>query len=141
MDNSTKMDWFQMALLQAASGKLKSSALYDVVVHSQFATTKPLKATVLANLHLFSSKQQRTIKDRLEKQEVASAERGGHSVSCSRSRSRSRGYGGSGVRGSNVGQDGAHGGSGGAYSSGGYGGGMSMRGCGGMPGSHKFFDD
>merc|ERR1712031_91118 len=44
--------------MQIATGNLKASALYDTVLDSRFATTKMLRDTVTANLHLFSSKQQ-----------------------------------------------------------------------------------
>eukprot|EP00448_Togula_jolla_P011077 CAMPEP_0170618578 /NCGR_PEP_ID=MMETSP0224-20130122/27033_1 /TAXON_ID=285029 /ORGANISM="Togula jolla, Strain CCCM 725" /LENGTH=187 /DNA_ID=CAMNT_0010944561 /DNA_START=135 /DNA_END=699 /DNA_ORIENTATION=+ len=63
MEPSTRLDWFQMALMQAATGKLKAVNLYDVILSSHFAATKPLKAMVLANLHLFSPKQQKALKE------------------------------------------------------------------------------
>merc|ERR1712066_1021957 len=44
-------------------GKLKALALFESVREPEFATTKQLKATVLANLHLFTPKQQKTVQD------------------------------------------------------------------------------
>eukprot|EP00929_Paragymnodinium_shiwhaense_P074903 TRINITY_DN38311_c0_g1_i1.p1 TRINITY_DN38311_c0_g1~~TRINITY_DN38311_c0_g1_i1.p1 ORF type:complete len:170 (+),score=44.65 TRINITY_DN38311_c0_g1_i1:151-660(+) len=63
MESDTRLDWFQMALMQAATGKLKAEAIYKVVMTAGFASTKPLKANVVANLHLFSPKQQKAIKE------------------------------------------------------------------------------
>eukprot|EP00927_Polykrikos_kofoidii_P072495 TRINITY_DN68604_c0_g1_i1.p1 TRINITY_DN68604_c0_g1~~TRINITY_DN68604_c0_g1_i1.p1 ORF type:complete len:282 (-),score=52.24 TRINITY_DN68604_c0_g1_i1:284-1003(-) len=63
MEPSIRVDWFHMALMQAATGKLKGTALYGVVLDPMFAVTKQLKAMVLANLHLFSPKQQKAIKE------------------------------------------------------------------------------
>merc|ERR1719326_2685505 len=68
MEPDTRLDWFKMALMQVASGNLKASALYDTVLDSRFATTKALRDTVTANLHLFSSKQQqKAVKEAMSK--------------------------------------------------------------------------
>mmetsp|Transcript_106125 Transcript_106125/g.342286 ORF Transcript_106125/g.342286 Transcript_106125/m.342286 type:complete len:218 (+) Transcript_106125:123-776(+) len=72
MQPETRVDWLQMALMQAGMGKLKAASLYDVIATSAFAPGDPssrrsLKALVLANLHLFSPKHKRTL------QEVVSA--------------------------------------------------------------------
>eukprot|EP00928_Gymnodinium_smaydae_P080310 TRINITY_DN64027_c0_g1_i1.p1 TRINITY_DN64027_c0_g1~~TRINITY_DN64027_c0_g1_i1.p1 ORF type:complete len:262 (-),score=41.15 TRINITY_DN64027_c0_g1_i1:70-750(-) len=63
MEPTIRQDWFQMALMQAATGKLKASAIYGAISDRQFASTKQLKAMVLANLHLFSPKQQKALKE------------------------------------------------------------------------------
>merc|ERR1711957_741076 len=72
MDSSTRQDWFQMALMQAATGKLKAAALFDSVRDPQFATSKQLKASLMANLHLFSSKQQKVIQESVKNAIVSS---------------------------------------------------------------------
>lgn len=63
MDPADRVEWFQKALMQAATGKLKAEVLYPVIVDPSFSSTKPLKAVVLANLHLFNAKQQKAIKE------------------------------------------------------------------------------
>mmetsp|Transcript_17893 Transcript_17893/g.39278 ORF Transcript_17893/g.39278 Transcript_17893/m.39278 type:complete len:175 (-) Transcript_17893:105-629(-) len=89
MEPSTRLDWFQMALMQAATGKLKAVNLYDVILSSHFAATKPLKAMVLANLHLFSPKQQKALKEVVSGSSSAALD-SARARSGSRSRSRSR---------------------------------------------------
>ncbi|CAK0839366.1 unnamed protein product [Prorocentrum cordatum] len=96
MEPETRVDWLQMALMQAALGKLKAVALYDVIVLPAFApgegsALKPLTQHVLANLHLFTSKQKKT----LEKA-VASWASGGQPAAA---RAAERGRGGSERRG------------------------------------------
>merc|ERR1712032_948233 len=68
MPPDTRVDWLDMALMQLALGKLKPVSLYDVIAIPKFANTsgkarKPLKAKVLANLHLFNGKQKRAIEE------------------------------------------------------------------------------
>lgn len=90
MEPDTRLDWFQMALMQAAGGKLKATALVDVLMNPRFATSKQLRAMVLANLHLFSPKQQKALKEVVSNPGNASdAVDGGGDQRRSRSRSRS----------------------------------------------------
>lgn len=68
MPAETRLDWLQMALMQAGMGKLKPAALFEVLKEPAFGPTssttrKPLKAMVLANLHLFSAKQKNSLKE------------------------------------------------------------------------------
>mmetsp|Transcript_27106 Transcript_27106/g.78097 ORF Transcript_27106/g.78097 Transcript_27106/m.78097 type:complete len:219 (+) Transcript_27106:114-770(+) len=68
MQPETRVDWLQMALMQAAVGKLKAASLYDVVANPAFVpgdagARRMLRALMLANLHLFSSKQKRTLEE------------------------------------------------------------------------------
>ena len=68
MEGDCRVDWLQMALMQAGLGQLKSEKLYDILVNPAFAPSeaehrKTLKATVLSNTHLFSSKQQKKLTD------------------------------------------------------------------------------
>lgn len=68
MGGETRLDWLQMGLMQASMGKLKVDSLYKVLTNPAFGPSessarKPLKALVLANLHLFSPKQQKAIKE------------------------------------------------------------------------------
>mmetsp|Transcript_35010 Transcript_35010/g.81223 ORF Transcript_35010/g.81223 Transcript_35010/m.81223 type:complete len:284 (-) Transcript_35010:186-1037(-) len=68
MPPDTRVDWLKMALMQSAMGKLKAASLYDVIARPSFARTsgsarKALKASVLANLHLFNAKQKRVIEE------------------------------------------------------------------------------
>merc|ERR1712151_344606 len=95
MDPSTRLDWFQMALLQAATGKLKATVLFDTLCNPGFAATKKLKDSVLANLHLFSAKQQKTLKEAVkeagkDKGTDATDQAGGDASRKTRRRSRSR---------------------------------------------------
>lgn len=68
MAEDTRVDWLQMALMQAALGKLKASSLYEVLTHRNFAPNeasarKQLKALVVANFHIFSSKQKKALEE------------------------------------------------------------------------------
>mmetsp|Transcript_39631 Transcript_39631/g.84512 ORF Transcript_39631/g.84512 Transcript_39631/m.84512 type:complete len:218 (+) Transcript_39631:122-775(+) len=68
MPAETRLDWLQMALMQAGMGKLKPTSLFEVIKEPAFgpnssAARKPLKAMVLANLHLFSAKQKNSLKE------------------------------------------------------------------------------
>merc|ERR1719326_1725794 len=89
MEPDTRLDWFKMALMQVATGKLKASALYDTVLDSRFATTKMLRDTVTANLHLFSSKQQqKALKEAMKK--MANVEESGQDSTKGTDRSESK---------------------------------------------------
>lgn len=65
MKPTGRLRWLQRALVLAGTGKLKTTVLYDVVTHPKFAarcsTEFRLQMGELleANLHLFSSRQQR----------------------------------------------------------------------------------
>mmetsp|Transcript_54587 Transcript_54587/g.122807 ORF Transcript_54587/g.122807 Transcript_54587/m.122807 type:complete len:197 (-) Transcript_54587:289-879(-) len=68
MHSETRVDWLQMALMQAGTGKLKAASLYEVIKNPGFgsgdsAARKQLKALLLANLHLFSPKQKRSLEE------------------------------------------------------------------------------
>jgi len=62
MEADTRKEWFQMALMQAATGVTKSASLYAVILEPRFASTKELKKMVEANMHFFSAKQQKELK-------------------------------------------------------------------------------
>ncbi|CAE7704293.1 nipblb, partial [Symbiodinium necroappetens] len=49
MESDSRVDWLQMALMQAAEGKLKAAALYE--------------AMLTANLHLFSAKHKKVLEE------------------------------------------------------------------------------
>jgi len=79
MPPDTRVDWLDMALMQLALGKLKPASLYDVIAIPKFANTsgkarKPLKAKVLANLHLFKGKQKRAIEELWKSEPTKDAE-------------------------------------------------------------------
>merc|ERR1712146_727710 len=66
MEAETRVDWFQMALMQAATGKLKTDKMFKVISDARFAANaggakKKLKSMMLANLHLFSGKQKKAV--------------------------------------------------------------------------------
>eukprot|EP00438_Fugacium_kawagutii_P017421 Skav208451 [mRNA] locus=scaffold1104:56857:59375:+ [translate_table: standard] len=68
MESDSRVDWLQMALMQAAEGKLKASALYEVMKHKSFVPSEAsyrgkLKAMLTANLHLFSGKQKKALEE------------------------------------------------------------------------------
>merc|ERR1712129_227239 len=61
-----RVEWFQMALMQASTGKLKTDKIFQVITDSRFsanlgAEKKKLKSAMLANLHLFSGKQKKAV--------------------------------------------------------------------------------
>eukprot|EP00747_Dinoflagellata_sp_TGD_P081308 gnl/TRDRNA2_/TRDRNA2_161242_c0_seq1.p2 gnl/TRDRNA2_/TRDRNA2_161242_c0~~gnl/TRDRNA2_/TRDRNA2_161242_c0_seq1.p2 ORF type:complete len:285 (-),score=60.43 gnl/TRDRNA2_/TRDRNA2_161242_c0_seq1:145-909(-) len=64
----SRLKWLQRALMQAGRGKLVVNTLYDLISHPKFITDvkegtgAQMKASILANLHLFSSKQQKYFK-------------------------------------------------------------------------------
>mmetsp|Transcript_49145 Transcript_49145/g.97665 ORF Transcript_49145/g.97665 Transcript_49145/m.97665 type:complete len:223 (-) Transcript_49145:88-756(-) len=61
----TRLKWFQKALRYTAMKKVKVGIIYDILRHKKFLSdVRPgigsqMKALLLANLHLFSPKQQR----------------------------------------------------------------------------------
>lgn len=68
MGGETRVDWLQMALMQAGLGKLKVDALHKVLTNPAFGPSekkvrKELKANVMANLHLFNAKQKKNIEE------------------------------------------------------------------------------
>jgi len=68
MPPETRVDWLQMAMMQAALGKLKPTGIYEVIKAPGFkpnssAARKPLRAMVLANLHLLSQKQKKSLEE------------------------------------------------------------------------------
>ena len=68
MESDSRVDWLQMALMQAAEGKLKAAALYEVMKHKAFVPSESshrgkLKAMLTANLHLFSGKQKKALEE------------------------------------------------------------------------------
>jgi len=68
MGDETRLDWLQMALMQAGLGKLKVEAICTVLTNPLFGpadgpTRKSLKALVLGNLHLFGAKQKRAVQE------------------------------------------------------------------------------
>lgn len=62
-----RLKWLQRGLLIACKGRLKLAVLYDIVTHRKFVAGVSegiggqMKALLVANLHLFSPKQQKTI--------------------------------------------------------------------------------
>lgn len=68
MESDSRVDWLQMALMQAAEGKLKATALYEVMKHKAFVPSEAshrgkLKAMLTANLHLFHGKQKKALEE------------------------------------------------------------------------------
>ncbi len=68
MESDSRVDWLQMALMQAAEGKLKATALYEVMRHKAFVPSEAshrgkLKAMLTANLHLFHGKQKKALEE------------------------------------------------------------------------------
>jgi len=55
-----------MALMQAATGVLKAASLYEVILEPTFASTRELKKMVEANLHFFTAKQQKALKESIK---------------------------------------------------------------------------
>lgn len=61
----SRLKWLQTALIHAGKQKLKIGVIYDIVAHPRFvggvenSVGCKIKANLLANLHLFSSKQQK----------------------------------------------------------------------------------
>lgn len=61
----SRLRWLEKAAMQAARGKVKASAVYDVIVHEAFASGvdnvvgSQINSLLLSNLHLFSSRQQK----------------------------------------------------------------------------------
>merc|ERR1719254_78164 len=57
-------------MMQAAMGKLKPTGIYEIIKAPGFkpsssSARKPLRAMVLANLHLFSQKQKKSLEEAL----------------------------------------------------------------------------
>mmetsp|Transcript_32553 Transcript_32553/g.75278 ORF Transcript_32553/g.75278 Transcript_32553/m.75278 type:complete len:222 (-) Transcript_32553:140-805(-) len=68
MESDSRVDWLQMALMQAAEGKLKAAALYEVMKHKAFVPSEAshrskLKAMLTANLHLFNPKHKKVLEE------------------------------------------------------------------------------
>mmetsp|Transcript_89477 Transcript_89477/g.213799 ORF Transcript_89477/g.213799 Transcript_89477/m.213799 type:complete len:295 (+) Transcript_89477:75-959(+) len=68
MESDSRVDWLQMALMQAAEGKLKAAALYEVMknktfVPSEAAHRSKLKAMLTANFHLFNAKHKKALEE------------------------------------------------------------------------------
>lgn len=68
MPGETRLDWLQMGLTQASQGKMKVDAIGEVLTNPAFgpsdsSSRKALKAMMLANLHLFGSKQKKAIQE------------------------------------------------------------------------------
>lgn len=63
----SRVKWLQKALILAGKQQLKPGIVYDIVTHKEFVsgvsdkTGAIMKAMLLANLHLFSQKQQKTL--------------------------------------------------------------------------------
>mmetsp|Transcript_79794 Transcript_79794/g.151550 ORF Transcript_79794/g.151550 Transcript_79794/m.151550 type:complete len:370 (-) Transcript_79794:69-1178(-) len=68
LDPEDRFNWLQSALLLAGRGDIKADNLYDIIASSKFASGVgsgvggQMKASLLANLHLFKKEQQRAIK-------------------------------------------------------------------------------
>eukprot|EP00408_Alexandrium_pacificum_P069250 CAMPEP_0171165894 /NCGR_PEP_ID=MMETSP0790-20130122/6415_1 /TAXON_ID=2925 /ORGANISM="Alexandrium catenella, Strain OF101" /LENGTH=169 /DNA_ID=CAMNT_0011630687 /DNA_START=83 /DNA_END=590 /DNA_ORIENTATION=- len=84
MKSSARLKWLQQALVLAGTGKMKTSLLYDIVKHPKFVAKSgtefrsQLGETIQANLHLFSSKQQRVLLSEVKASiPPASARKGG----------------------------------------------------------------
>lgn len=64
----SRFKWLQKALLHAARGKAQVTTLYDIVAHPKFVigvspgVGSQMRELLLANLHLFSTKQQKFFK-------------------------------------------------------------------------------
>mmetsp|Transcript_46061 Transcript_46061/g.84441 ORF Transcript_46061/g.84441 Transcript_46061/m.84441 type:complete len:191 (+) Transcript_46061:81-653(+) len=105
----SRLKWLQKAIVQVAHKKIKVQMLYDIMVDRQFSSAvsedvgKQMRTCVLANLHLFSSKQQSFLKSAecklgqaseslVESSEERDSPRGGgrHGSTRERPRSRSR---------------------------------------------------
>lgn len=85
---SHRVKWLQEALIQAAQRRIKVDIIYNIIVDSMFAQDtegshgEKMKQTLLANLHVFSSKQQKYLQSPAlklgggeKKQEEASSRR------------------------------------------------------------------
>uniref|UniRef100_A0A7S1W7X7 Uncharacterized protein n=1 Tax=Alexandrium catenella TaxID=2925 RepID=A0A7S1W7X7_ALECA len=61
----SRLKWLQQALLRAGKNQVKVGVVYDIVTHRRFLIDvrsgigSQMKALLLANLHLFSTKQQK----------------------------------------------------------------------------------
>jgi len=62
-----RLRWLQKALMYAAKNKYKPSVLYEIVADPQFvdgvgeSIGQPMRAILIANLHVFTSKQQKAL--------------------------------------------------------------------------------
>lgn len=66
MSDDSRVDWLQLALMQVALRKLKAAAVCDVMKHARFSPRdqkirKQAKAMFLANLHIFSGSQRKSL--------------------------------------------------------------------------------
>lgn len=95
MGSETRLDWLQMGLMQASMGKLKVDALCNVLTNPSFGPSesscrKALKALVLANLHLFGTKQKKAIQEAVGSWSSAAARRAKNGEQKERDKSKSR---------------------------------------------------
>merc|ERR1712008_223280 len=62
-----RLDWLLQALLLVGKKTIKAGDLYEIVIHKSFVAGVPssvgaqMRATLLANLHVFASKQQKAL--------------------------------------------------------------------------------
>mmetsp|Transcript_32584 Transcript_32584/g.52421 ORF Transcript_32584/g.52421 Transcript_32584/m.52421 type:complete len:216 (+) Transcript_32584:98-745(+) len=92
MDSDTRVDWLSMAMMQAATGKLKAVNVFDVMKNPSFVPSESshrmrLKAMVEANLHIFNAKQKKALEEQLARWTTPAA---GNAERRSRSRSKRR---------------------------------------------------
>lgn len=95
MESDSRVDWLQMALMQAAEGKLKAAALYEVMKHKAFVPSEAshrgkLKAMLTANLHLFSGKHKKALEEAANSWSEGGESRKRRKSSSSESSSRKR---------------------------------------------------
>eukprot|EP00931_Biecheleriopsis_adriatica_P123987 TRINITY_DN9905_c0_g3_i1.p1 TRINITY_DN9905_c0_g3~~TRINITY_DN9905_c0_g3_i1.p1 ORF type:complete len:271 (-),score=77.17 TRINITY_DN9905_c0_g3_i1:22-834(-) len=91
MSGEARVDWLQTAIMQVATSKLKADPVYDIMKNPKFSPReskfrKQLKATFLANGHIFSAVQRKAL-DKI----VGSWD--GETTAAEKTREKSRGRG------------------------------------------------